>query len=297
MINFHRIRQVTKYGWLHAGEISERNYAGKKRLSLFLDIISCYRKYGMWSNQYLKERFWNIDKEGRKEIGRRYSEENRKREEWVKDFYANRKFITKWSEFKIEKKAKKREARNEAYTKRYGAGNNIMVEHGVELSRQHHLHGIIKIGDNVLLAKDVFIDYSGEVVLSNDVKLSAGVRIESHSHEFEPGASEYTAVPTSVIIEEGAWIGQGSLISESSKKIGRFSQVGAGSVVRSPIPPYAIVIGNPAKIVGFVFTPDEVRMFEEKHFPNNPIDIEQYERTYEKYFLNRIKDIKQFTKL
>jgi Acetyltransferase (isoleucine patch superfamily) len=297
MGNFHRICQLARYGWLHAGQISEKEFAGKKRLSLFVDIILCYNKYDMWSNQYLREHFWGLGRERRSIVGRSYKEINKIHEEWVKDFYDNRKFIAKWSGFDIEKKAKKREDRNKAYALRYGAGKNIMVEHGVELSRQHHLPGIIKIGDDVLLAKDVFIDYSGEVVLSNNVKLSAGVKIESHRHEFIPGANEYHAIPTSVIIEDGAWIGQGTIISENCKRIGRYSQIGAGSVVRTPIPPYAIVIGNPAKIVGFVYTPDEVQQFEDKYFPNNPIDIEQYKYYYEKYFINKITEIKQFTKL
>ena len=56
-MNSHRIKQVAKYGWLHAGQISQEAFDGKKRMSLFFDILGCYRKYKMWSNQYLKERF------------------------------------------------------------------------------------------------------------------------------------------------------------------------------------------------------------------------------------------------
>ena len=67
MSNFHRLRQVVKFGWLHAGQVSDIEFQGKRRLSLFFDIISCYRKYGMWSNQYLKDRFWELDRKQREE--------------------------------------------------------------------------------------------------------------------------------------------------------------------------------------------------------------------------------------
>ena len=64
------------------------------------------------------------------------------------------------------------------------------------------------------------------------------------------------------------------------------------------IPPYAIAIGNPAKVIGFKFTPQEVKKHEEIMFDeNNRLSIEEYKLTYRKYFLNRIKEIKSFTKL
>lgn len=40
--------------------------------------------------------------------------------------------------------------------------------------------------------------------------------------------------------------------------IGRGAQIGACSVVTKDIPPYAIAAGNPAKVIKFTFTPDEI---------------------------------------
>lgn len=253
MSNLHRIRQVAKYGWLHAGQISEKEFAGKKRWSLFLDIFSCYRKYGMWSNQYLKERYWELDKHGKEEVAKRYSEENRKREEWVKDFYENRKFLAKWSRYEIEGDARKREKRNEAYAQRYGMGKGCIVEHGVELSRQHHLDGELKIGNYVRLCKDTFIDYSGGVELGDYVTLCYGTSIETHDHDLiEWGKGKEISIPSKLTIGEGAFIGLHTTILNSCNYIGKYARIGAGAVVTHDIPDYAMAVGVPARVVKFV---------------------------------------------
>ena len=160
MSNLHRIRQVVKYGWQHAGVIRDREMAGgaKSRLSLFCDIMSCYQRYGMWSNQYVKERFWELSEQDRDTIGSKYREANKTREAWVKDFYENRKFLSKWSKYEIEASPQKRERRNEAYTQHFKMGKDCVVEYGVEFSRQHHLSGTLKIGNHITFAKKVFID-------------------------------------------------------------------------------------------------------------------------------------------
>lgn len=296
MVSVLRIKQVFQYGWKHAREISENSFSGKKRIRLFFDILHCFQKYGMWSNQYLKESFWEQSVTERESIGKKYRDNNDRRERWLKVFYENWRFIIKYSNIKFEK-ASLREKRNRAYAKRYNAGENLLVEYDVNISRQHYLDGSIIIGDNVLLAKHVFIDYSGSVVIEDDVKISQNVVIESHSHAFVPGSKNYEAIPTSILIEKGVWIGQHAIICESTKKIGRFAQIGAGSVVRTSIPPYAIVIGNPSKIIGYVLSPEEVEVFEAKNLFDNPLDIEQYKLDYEKNFINRINEIKQYTKL
>ena len=250
MKGFHRIRQVVRYGWLHAGQISKKEYGGKNRISLFMDILSCYRKYGMWSNQYLKERYWELDKPKRAEVGLYYSDTNKKREDWVKDFYENRRFIAKWSKYEIEADARKRELRNEAYIKRYGMGKGCIVEHGVELSRQHHLPGELKVGNYVRLCKDTFIDYSGGVEIGDYATLCYGTSIETHDHDWMAlGKGEEISTPSSLKIGEGAMIGLHATVLNSCQYIGKYSRIGAGSVVTKDIPDYVVAVGVPAKVI------------------------------------------------
>ena len=60
-----------------------------------------------------------------------------------------------------------------------------------------------------------------------------------------------------IIIQNDVWIGAKSTIM-SGVKISNGSIVGAGSVVTKDVPPYAIVAGNPAKIVKYRFTEEQI---------------------------------------
>ena len=100
-----------------------------------------------------------------------------------------------------------------------------------------------------------------------------------------------------IVVEEDCWIGTHATLL-SGVHIGRGCNVGSGSVVRKSTPPYAIVIGNPAKVVGFRFTPSEIIEHEKALYPESErLPLEVLEKNYDKYFINRIKEIKSFTKL
>ena len=60
----------------------------------------------------------------------------------------------------------------------------------------------------------------------------------------------------SIQIGCGAWIGRGSCILKGVS-IGDGAVIGANSVVTSAIPPYAIAVGSPARVVRFRF-PDHI---------------------------------------
>lgn len=60
-----------------------------------------------------------------------------------------------------------------------------------------------------------------------------------------------------VVIGNDVWVGHGSLII-SGVEVGDGAVIGAGSVVRRDVPPYAIVVGNPARVTGFRFEPEQI---------------------------------------
>lgn len=100
-----------------------------------------------------------------------------------------------------------------------------------------------------------------------------------------------------VVVEEDVWIGSNVTLLGGSH-VGRGSNIGSGSVVRGAVPPYAIVMGNPAKVVGFSFTPQEVIEHEKTLYPEEErIPIETLEKNYNKYFLSRLKEIRDYTRL
>ena len=61
-----------------------------------------------------------------------------------------------------------------------------------------------------------------------------------------------------IIVENDVWIGAKSTIM-SGVKIHNGSVVGSGSVVSKDVPPYAIVVGNPAQIIKFRFNRDQIQ--------------------------------------
>lgn len=290
----NRFRQVSQYAWRQSKEIAPQ--AGKSRLWLFCDMIRCYRKYLMWTNQYVKEQFWSKNAEERDRIGADYREKGLVRDAWQKDFRENRKFLIKYMNIKYER-ASLREKRNKAYTERYHAGKNLFVEYDVNISRQHYLDGTISIGDNVLLAKHVFIDYSGFLTIEDNVGFSNGVVVETHSHSGYTLRGKGKTIQTSLTICENTTIGSRAIICETCHKIGRGARIGADAIVRKDIPPYAIVIGNPAKIIGFTITPSELLDVEKDIPEEKRTSIENFTKNYNKYFKDRLSSLREFVNL
>lgn len=246
------------FGWKHAGEIALSESKGRlDRLGLFVDIIFCFYAYRMWSNQYIKECFWALSKEERHKIGLKYKSDGVIRDIWQKDFRENRKFLYKYTSRKYEL-PHLRDKRNKAYAKRYNMGKGCLVEYNVELSRQHYLDGHISIGNNVLLAKNVFIDYSGQVTIGDNVQITNGVIIESHHHSLHSNCGGDEVCATQLKICEGVVIGSRAIILSSCHYIGVHARIGAGAVVTKNVPDYALVVGIPAKVVRYLNENDQV---------------------------------------
>ena len=64
-------------------------------------------------------------------------------------------------------------------------------------------------------------------------------------------------VKGNIIVGNDVWIGYGATLMEGVT-VGDGAIIGAMAVVASDVPPYAIVIGNPAKILRYRFPPDRI---------------------------------------
>lgn len=89
-------------------------------------------------------------------------------------------------------------------------------------------------------------------------------------------------------IGNDVWIGYGTIITCRCTSIGNGAIIGAGSVVTGDIPPYAIVAGNPARILRMRFSEEEIFALEDsKWWLKKPSDIMKY--------YSSIKDISYFS--
>ena len=99
-----------------------------------------------------------------------------------------------------------------------------------------------------------------------------------------------------VVVEEEVWIGANVTLLPGVI-VGRGSIIGAGSVLRKSVPRYSIIAGNPAKIIGFKYTPEQVEEHERCLYPQEEwSDFEKFSKDYDKLFVSRIKEIKAFLK-
>jgi UDP-2-acetamido-3-amino-2,3-dideoxy-glucuronate N-acetyltransferase len=113
----------------------------------------------------------------------------------------------------------------------------------------------------VLIENDVVI--GDRVTVKSGVQLWDGIRLEddvfvgpnvTFTNDKFPRSKNYLAKHFVTTIEAGASIGGGATILPGLS-IGRNAMIGSGSVVTRSIPPNAIVVGNPARIIGYVNAP------------------------------------------
>lgn len=258
-MDFRRIHQVIKFGKKHAKEIASLETVSLNWISIFYDILLCYCKYGMWSNQYMKEKFWEKTTDERKSIGSLYKAENDYRNDWVKKHFEEFRFAHKWMDFKWETSAEKQQKRVNAYIKRYNIGKGFHIGPNVMISCSHYSDGELLIGNQCKVSRGVELDYTGGLKIGNGVELTDGVIVFTHGHnyvgkihkgDFLPNSNR--AFKTPLVIEDNVLIGTNSIIMPGVSFIGENSVISAGSVVTKKVPANTIVAGNPAKVLGSI---------------------------------------------
>jgi acetyltransferase-like isoleucine patch superfamily enzyme len=131
----------------------------------------------------------------------------------------------------------------------------------------------LTIGDNVYIGKFSSIECDGSigdhVMIANNVGL-----IGRYDHDFrcvgKPirlapwiGDRDYSGMGTDLelVIEDDVWIGFAAVVV-GGIRIGRGAIIGAGTVVTHDVAPYAIVVGNPMRRIGWRFGAEEIREHE-----------------------------------
>ena len=298
-MNLRRLKQVFRYGWKDAAAISQEEGVNKSRWNIFCDMLLCYFRFNVWTNQYKNEKMYILTNEIRKGICLKYQEKNTKRDLWVNSLYDNYRFLKKWTNFKYDKNPYTQRKRCKAYQEHFNLPNDCFIGHSVIIQKRHYQDSIIKVGAHCLIATNSDLDYTGNLFIEDNVSLSEGVKILTHNHtiDLEDWDEKKGCICTPLTIRDRVWIGTRAIIMPGVNEIGRAAVISSGSYIRNIVPPYSVVMGNPSKIVGFRLTPEEIIEYEKKTYPKDlrlPLDL--LEKNYNKFFLNRIKEIREYTK-
>ena len=140
-----------------------------------------------------------------------------------------------------------------------------IIGKGTKIWHFCHISRNAKLGKNCNLGQNVFI--ASNVVLGNNVKVQNNVSIYTGvtcgDNVFLGPSMVFTNVtnPRSRINRRGQYskthVGNGASIGANATivcghNIGTFAFIGAGAVVTKDIPAYALVVGNPAKQIGWM---------------------------------------------
>jgi acetyltransferase-like isoleucine patch superfamily enzyme len=114
--------------------------------------------------------------------------------------------------------------------------SHVLIENDVVLGDRVTIKSGVQLWDGITIEDDVFI--GPNATFAND--------------KF-PRSKHHLAQPVRTMICNGASIGAGAVILPGLT-IAENSMVGAGAVVTKDVPPHAIVVGNPARVVGYTNT-------------------------------------------
>lgn len=152
----------------------------------------------------------------------------------------------------------------------------------------------LNMEENCVIADHVYIQNSAPFYMKKGSEVSQYSYVCDGSHVIDNPEEGFDR---SIILGERCWIGADSFIA-FGVTIGRGCIIGACSVVRQSTPPYSVVMGNPAKVISFAREVDDILEYEKDNYAESErISEEVLKRNYQKYFVKKIKDIKQFVSL
>jgi UDP-2-acetamido-3-amino-2,3-dideoxy-glucuronate N-acetyltransferase len=153
-----------------------------------------------------------------------------------------------------------------------GAGTSVWD--GVHIRRGARIGRECIVGEKTYVAYDVRIGdrckLNANVYVCAGVTIEDGVMVAAHTvftNDLHPRATDpdlralATSAPTAATL--ATWVRRGATIGANCTigpgvELGAYCMVGMGSVVTADVPPHALVIGNPARLVGAVCACGEV---------------------------------------
>lgn len=143
---------------------------------------------------------------------------------------------------------------------RCNIGQNVVISPDVVLGNNVKIQNNVSVYTGVICEDDVFLGPS--MVFTNVINPRSHV---SRKNEYRQ-----------TLIHRGASVGANATIV-CGHEIGEYALIGAGSVVTKDVKPYALMVGNPARRIGWVSRYGEKLHFDEKGLATCPATGEKYE--------------------
>lgn len=145
-----------------------------------------------------------------------------------------------------------------------------------------------------LQQRHTIYNYTGKFVLKEYSGVSVDLLVVTGNHKPTVGIPQYLLALShindderDVIVEEDVWIGARVTLLAGAH-IGRGAVVGANSLVNKEIPPYAVVVGSPARIIAAKFTIDEILEHEKILYPENKRFTREFlEDLFSRYYVGK----------
>ncbi len=138
------------------------------------------------------------------------------------------------------------------------------IGYGTKIWINSQIREKAEIGENCIISKDTYIDtevkIGSGVKIQNGVSIYHGVVIENDvfvgpnavfTNDYVPRAFGADWEISTTLVKRGASIGANATII-CGHTIGEYALVGAGSVVTKDVPPHGLVVGNPARLIGYI---------------------------------------------
>lgn len=175
------------------------------------------------------------------------------------------------------------------------SGPNSYIEFPCYISYPQSVH--MEADTRLRQGAKILVSKSCQVVIKKYTVISTNCTIIPNKHtstvgipQILLGISAINDQRNNITIGEDVWVGSNVTIMGNAN-IGRGCIIGACSTVTKDIPPYAIVVGSPARIVGVKFSIKQILQHETiLYSPEERLSYDYLEELFSKYY----KDVKVF---